>query len=233
MLRKRRYSHIRISASRLNELEDARKALLLEDVNVGELATITGIPYQTIRNMRHKPELLERASWTRVETLAQLYDDLLSNKLVIVRGMFRQGIPGLNDQEDGEKKRHKFWYEENLSNSYSEVTIGIDDGYFVWCASIGYEDAPRAYADKDNNGEPTLIKMVKIIPFLSKVSEYYYGLLLNEHDPVALDKFKKRLASDFGQGFVDKVMGINEMLNNIVEKMEREEYDDDPSDWNE
>ena len=110
----------------MNELEDARKALLLEDVNVGELANITGIPYQTIRNMRHKPELLERASWTRVETLAQLYDDLLTNKLVIVQGMFRQGIPGYNEQEDGDTERHKLWYEEDLSNSYSMVTIGID-----------------------------------------------------------------------------------------------------------
>ncbi|GHV98523.1 hypothetical protein lacNasYZ03_00370 [Lactobacillus nasalidis] len=215
----------------MNELEDARKALLLDDVNVGELANITGIPYQTIRNMRHKPELLERASWTRVETLAQLYDDLLSNKLVIVRGMFRQGIPGLNEQEDGEKERHKFWYEEDLSNSYSEVTIGIDDGYFEWSVSITYEKVTQADADKYYNGKPTLIRTVTVIPFLSKVSNYYYGYHLNEHDPSAVDDFKNKLANDFGRGFADKVMGINEMLNKIVKKMEREEYEDDPGDW--
>lgn len=223
-MRQRHYSHIRISASRMNELEDARKALLLEDVNVGELANITGIPYQTIRNMRHKPELLERASWTRVETLAQLYDDLLTNKLVIVQGMFRQGIPGYNEREDGDTERHKFWYEEDLGNSYSVVTIGIDEAYFEWSASVSTEEASQADAEKYNNGKPAVIKTLRMISFLNKVANYYYGLDINEQDPDSVKQLKDRLAGDFGEGFADKVMGINERLNKITEKMQREEF---------
>ncbi len=56
-----------------------------------------------------------------------------------------------------------------------------------------------------------------MIPFLKKVANYY-GLDINEQDPDSVKQLKDRLAGDFGEGFADKVMEINEMLNKITKK---------------
>ena len=67
------------------------------------------------------------------------------------------------------------------------------------------------------------IKPIKDKAF-TKVANYYYGLDVNEQDPDSVKQLKDRLAGDFGEGFADKVMGINEMLNKIIQKMQREEF---------
>lgn len=67
------------------------------------------------------------------------------------------------------------------------------------------------------------IKPVKDKAF-TKVANYYYGLDINEQDSDSVKQLKDRLAGDFGEGFADKVMGINEMLNKIIQKMQREEF---------
>lgn len=58
-----------------------------------------------------------------------------------------------------------------------------------------------------------MIKTLRMIPFLNKVANYYYGLDINEQDPDSVKQLKDRLAGDFGEGFAGKVMEINEMVN--------------------
>lgn len=94
------------------------------------------------------------------------------------------------------------------------------DAFFdgKWSASISTEEASQADAEKYNNGKPAVIKTLRMIPFLNKVANYYYGLDINEQDPDSVKQLKDRLAGDFGEGFADKVMEINEMLNKTAKK---------------
>lgn len=55
-----------------------------------------------------------------------------------------------------------------------------------------------------------MIKTLRMIPFLNKVANYDYGLDINEQDSDSVKQLKDRLAGDFGEGFADKVMEINE-----------------------
>lgn len=75
-----------IDPERLAEMDAAKQMVKLPNISLQDLSRVTGIPYQTIRNMRHKPELLDNASWFRVETLAQLKIDLETGKLDLETG---------------------------------------------------------------------------------------------------------------------------------------------------
>lgn len=63
---------IKLDESRMTSLNKAKAVIHMAELK--PLAEAIGTSYQVIKNYRHKPELLDKASWVRVETLAQIYD---------------------------------------------------------------------------------------------------------------------------------------------------------------
>lgn len=61
-----------------------------------------------------------------------------------------------------------------------------------------------------------MIKTLRMIPFLNKVANYYYGLDINEQDPDSVKQLKDRLAINFVSLFVDEKGIILLRLKEIV-----------------
>ena len=64
----------------MNDLEKAK--LLIENKNnsLVDISRKYNIPVQTLRNLRHDPSKMKKASWERVHLLAQIYDEQLAEK---------------------------------------------------------------------------------------------------------------------------------------------------------
>lgn len=65
---------IKLDESRLASLTKAKAVLHMAELK--PLAEAIGTSYQVIKNYRSKPELLNKASWVRIEALAQIYDSI-------------------------------------------------------------------------------------------------------------------------------------------------------------
>lgn len=66
----------------MNDLEKAK--LLIENKNnsLVDISRKYNIPVQTLRNLRHDPSKMKKASWERVHLLAQIYDEQLAEKKI-------------------------------------------------------------------------------------------------------------------------------------------------------
>ena len=64
----------------MNDLEKAK--LLIENKNnsLVDISRKYNIPVQTLRNLRHDHSNMKKASWERVNLLAQIYDEQLAEK---------------------------------------------------------------------------------------------------------------------------------------------------------
>lgn len=76
-----------------SDLKRAKAVIADKNNSLTEVSRITRIPIQTLRNYRHDISKLDRASWRRVNLLAQMYDIY-----EIQRGMTAQDVK--NIQED-------------------------------------------------------------------------------------------------------------------------------------
>lgn len=71
------YELIKLDESRMASLTKAKAVLHM--VEPKPLAEAIDTSYQMIKNYRSKPDLLDKASWVRVEALAQIYDSIKDN----------------------------------------------------------------------------------------------------------------------------------------------------------
>ena len=67
---------IKLDENRMTSLVKAKAVLHMAELK--PLAEDIGISCQVIENYRSKPDLLNKASWVMVETLAQIYDGIKS-----------------------------------------------------------------------------------------------------------------------------------------------------------
>lgn len=105
----------------LNDLEKAKKLMSLKfplpNLTLKNLKEQTGVAYKTIKNYSNKPELLNKASWKTVSTLARVYESF------IIKEMTFENEQELINQFNSIQKELKTKKDKQLLAAIKTVTL--------------------------------------------------------------------------------------------------------------
>lgn len=92
-----------------SDLDKAKALILNKDTNLSEVSRILDMPVQTLRNYRAKPETLNKASWTRINQLAQVNDVLIisenisADDVLAINNQIHQMMDYLKEDYEGQE----------------------------------------------------------------------------------------------------------------------------------